>query len=199
MTFENQSVLEAFLQAQKSHPMAQKVVDGRIIYRCHNNFGDIIDQSSLKKMYPKITDFGLAQFADRSNQLLHPIQPDHCHAPEVLLGTSWSYPADIWNFGIMVWDLLAGRKLFQGDVSSTKPYSPAQHLAEMIAILGPVPDALVRREQQMRRWQWRPPIHNAQGKLCSNASEYFGGPFFAESGMSGSAAQTLLRLRLTGF
>ncbi|RMZ75947.1 hypothetical protein DV738_g5249, partial [Chaetothyriales sp. CBS 135597] len=182
MTFENQSVLEAFVQAQKSHRMAQKVVNGRVIYRCHNNFGDITDQSSLKKMYPKITDFGLAQLADRSGQLLHPIQPDHCHAPEVLLGTSWSYPADIWNFGIMVWDLLAGRELFQGDVSTTKLYSPAQHLAEMIAILGPVPDALVRREREMRHWQWSPPIYNAQGKLCSNTSEYFGGPFFTESG-----------------
>lgn len=143
MTFENQSILEAFVQAQKSHPMAQKVVDGRTIYRCHNNSGDITDQSSLKKMYLKITDFGLAQPADRSSPFLHPIQPDHCHAPEVLLGTSWSYPADIWNFGIMMWDLLAGRELFQGEVSSTKPYSPIQHLAEMIAILGLVPDALV--------------------------------------------------------
>ncbi|KAJ9129998.1 Kinase domain-containing protein [Pleurostoma richardsiae] len=182
MTFENHSVLEAFVQAQKSHPMAQKVVDGRIVYRCHNNFGDITDQFSLKKMYPKITDFGLARPADRSSPLLHPIQPDHCHAPEVLLGTSWSYPADIWNFGVMVWDLLAGRELFQSDVSSTRPYSPEQHLAEMIAILGPVPDALVRRERQMRGWQWSPPIRNAQGKFCSNASEYFGGPFFTESG-----------------
>jgi serine/threonine protein kinase len=135
-------------------------------------------------MYPKITDFGLAQLANPPRPLLHPIQPDHCHAPEVLLGTSWSYPADIWNFGIMVWDLLAGRQLFQDDASSTKPYSPAQHLAEMIAILGPVPDALVRRERKMRGWQWSPAVRNAQGKLCNNASEYFGGPFFNESGMS---------------
>ncbi|KAJ9165082.1 hypothetical protein NKR19_g744 [Coniochaeta hoffmannii] len=52
----------------------------------------------------------------------------------------------------------------------------------MIAIVGPVPDALIRQERQMRCWQWSPPIHNAQGKLCSNASEYFGGPFFTESG-----------------
>lgn len=192
MTFEDQSVLDAFVQAQKAHPMAQKVVDGRVIYRCHNNFGDITDQSSLKKMYPKITDFGLAQPADRSSPLLHPIQPDHCHAREVLLGTSWSSPADIWNFGIMVWDLLAGRELFQSDVSGTKPYSPAQHLAEMIAILGPVPDVLIQRERQMRHWQWSPPVRNAQGKLCSNAAEYFGGSFFAEDGMSKRSADLYL-------
>ncbi|KAI0110413.1 kinase-like protein [Nemania sp. FL0031] len=182
MTFENQSVLETFVQAQKSHPMARKVVDGRTIYRCHNNFGDITDDSSLKKIIPKISDFGLAQIADRPGQFLHPIQPDHCHAPEVLLGTGWLFPADIWNFGIMVWELLAGRELFQSDVSRTKPYSPVQHLAEMIAILGPVPDSLVRREREMRLRQWSPLICNAQGKLCSNVSEYFGGPFFTESG-----------------
>ncbi|POR38204.1 Kinase domain-containing protein [Tolypocladium paradoxum] len=180
MTFENESVIEAFVQGQAAHPMARKVVGDHVVYRCHNNFGDIAGRPALKKMYPKITDFGLAQPADRP--LLHPIQPDHCHAPEVLLGTSWSYPADIWNFGIMVWDLLAGRGLFQDDVSESKPYNPAQHLAEMIAILGPVPEALVQREREMRHWRWSPEIRNREGKLCGNAAEYFGGPFFADNG-----------------
>jgi hypothetical protein len=53
-------------------------------------------------MYPKITDFGLAQRGDHPGPLVHPIQPNDCHAPEVLLGCGWSYSADIWNFGIMV-------------------------------------------------------------------------------------------------
>lgn len=199
MTFEDQCVLEAYVEAQKTNPMARKVVDRRVIYRCHNNFGDITDQSSLKKMYPKITDFGLAQPADQSSPHLHPIQPDHCHAPEVLLGTSWSYPADIWNFGIMVWELLAGRELFQAGVGTKEPYSPTQHVAEMIAILGPVPDVLVRRERQMRSWQWSPAVRNAQGKVCSNASEYFGGPFFNDSGMFQSTPRFFSCSRLTGF
>ena len=199
MTFEDASVLEAFVQAQKSRPMARKIADNGVIYRCHNDFGDIAETSSLKKMYPKIADFGLAQPADRPGPLLHPIQPNQCQAPEVLLGTSWSYPADIWNFGVMVWELLAGDAPFQGGVSGPKPYSPTQHLAEMIAILGPVPDVLVQRERQMRHWRWCPAVHNDQGKLCSNAADFYGGPFFTDDGMSGSAALIFPRLRLTNF
>jgi serine/threonine-protein kinase SRPK3 len=80
-------------------------MDGRTVYLCHNNFGDCDGKSALKKMSPKITDFGLAQRGDQP--ALHPIQPDHCHAPEVLLGTGWSYSADIWNFGIMVCNVAA--------------------------------------------------------------------------------------------
>ncbi len=82
--------------------MARKFVDGRAVYLCHNDFGDFDGKPALKKMFPKITDFGLAERGDQPGPRIHPIQPAHCHAPEVLLGTGWSYSADIWNFGIMV-------------------------------------------------------------------------------------------------
>lgn len=34
---------------------------------------------------------------------MHPIQPPVFHAQEVLLGTSWTYSADIWNLGVLVY------------------------------------------------------------------------------------------------
>jgi serine/threonine-protein kinase SRPK3 len=102
VTFEDQSVIEAFVQGQDMHPMARKNVGDRIVYRCHNDFGRIKGIGGFQKMYPKVTDFGLAQRGDQPGPLLHPIQPDNCHAPEVLLGTGWSHRADIWNFGIMM-------------------------------------------------------------------------------------------------
>lgn len=85
--------------------MPQKVSDDRITYLSHNDFGHlrlIKDTPALMKIFPKITDFGLAQRGNKEEPLIHPIQVDHCHAPEVLLGTGWSYSADIWNFGVMV-------------------------------------------------------------------------------------------------
>jgi serine/threonine protein kinase len=102
VTFENQSVIETFVKGQAMHPMAQKRVGDRIVYRCHNDFGHIYDDDALKKMYPKIIDFDLAQQGDQPGPLVQPIQPDDYHAPEVILGTGWSYSADIWNFGVMV-------------------------------------------------------------------------------------------------
>ncbi|KAI0542646.1 putative serine/threonine-protein kinase [Xylaria digitata] len=167
VTFEDPSIIEAFIQGQLKHPMARKRVGTRTVCRCHNDFGDIHNDKVLKNMYPKITDLGLAQRGDGPGSLLHPIQPNSCHAPEVLLDTGWSYSADIWNFGIM------------GDRNS---YSAVQHLADMIALLGPVPPALIQRERAMRQWRWSPQVLNSSGQLCGNAAEYFGGPFSTDDG-----------------
>lgn len=82
--------------------MARKLIDGRVVYLCHNDFGDFDGKPALRKMSPKITDFGQAERGDQPGPRINPIQPDHCHAPEVLLGTGWSYSADTWNFSIMV-------------------------------------------------------------------------------------------------
>ncbi|GAW19521.1 hypothetical protein ANO14919_090090 [Xylariales sp. No.14919] len=180
VTFEDPSVIEAFIQGQSTHPMARKRVGARTVYRCHNDFGDIHDNKGLGKMYPKITDLGLAQRGDGPGPLVHPIQPDDCHAPEVLLGVGWSYSADIWNFGIMVWELLTGQKLFEQD--DTNPYSAVKHLADMIAILGPVPPVLIQREKAMREWRWSPQVLNPNGQLCGSAAEFYGGPFFTDDG-----------------
>jgi len=87
VTFEDQSVIEAFVQGQDMQPMARKRVGDRILYRCHNDFGPFDGLDALKKIYPKITDFGLAQQGDQPGPLIFPIQPNEYHAPEVLLGT----------------------------------------------------------------------------------------------------------------
>lgn len=109
MTFENQDILHDFVRRQTSLPMHYKAdpKTGRTVYRCHNDFGPL-DLKGLRKMIPKIVDLGLATRleADSSGEGkaigLHPIQPDHYRAPEVILGCGWDFRADIWNFGVMV-------------------------------------------------------------------------------------------------
>lgn len=81
-----------------------------------------------------------------------------------------------------LWDLLAGKEFFLGGQSEEKQYSAAHHLAEMIALIGPVPLALLQRERERRHWHWAPAIPNAQGILCNSAAGYFGGPFFSDNG-----------------
>lgn len=102
MSFEDISVLKAFVKAQAQHPMARKTINEQTIYQCHNDFGDLNEFKNIRYMVPIITDFGAAQRGDRPGPLLHPIQPDNCQAPEVILGAGWTYSADIWNFGILV-------------------------------------------------------------------------------------------------
>ncbi|KAH0591961.1 hypothetical protein MHUMG1_10336 [Metarhizium humberi] len=184
MAFEHTSLLEQFVESQSANPMPRKVIGEDAIYLCHNDFGDL-QEEHLQNVVPKIADFGLAQRGDGGEPLLHPIQPNHCHAPEVLLGTSWSYSADIWNFGVILWDLLGGRELFLGrpeNVPDGNEYSAAHHLAEMIAFIGPVPRRLIQRQRDMRHWCWEPRIPNAKGDMCNNAEDYFGGPFFDDHG-----------------
>ncbi|POR33931.1 Protein kinase-like domain protein [Tolypocladium paradoxum] len=176
VSFEDQSTIEAFVQGQATHPMARKHVSGHTVYRCHNDFGPITH--GLGNMIPHITDFGLAQRGDKAEPLIHPIQPNEFRAPEVLFGIGWSYSADIWNFGAMIWELLTGCSLFRQP--RTDPYSPAQHLADMITLIGQIPPLLIQRERDMRHWRWRPAALNPEGRLSSNAAEFYGGPFFTD-------------------
>lgn len=60
-------------------------------------------------MMPKIADFGLSMRLDHTSENkigknlgMHPIQPDHYCAPEVIPGCGWDFKADIWNSGVMV-------------------------------------------------------------------------------------------------
>lgn len=45
-------------------------------------------------------DFGSAVRGDKKQS--YGIQPDQFRCPEVLFNREWSYPADIWNVGVLV-------------------------------------------------------------------------------------------------
>lgn len=96
--FEHPSVIKEYVEKLAENPMPRKIKDGRLIYLSHNDFGPL----KSFRMLPKIADFGLAQSGDSLEPLRYPIQPPLFHAPEVLLGTGWTYSADIWNLGVLV-------------------------------------------------------------------------------------------------
>ncbi|KAJ5937020.1 hypothetical protein N7466_003470 [Penicillium verhagenii] len=186
MSFENENILTDFIKRQE--PMQCKIVgeSGRTIYRCHNDFG-VLDGREIKKLIPKIADFGLAIRLDKPStqngmvgeQLgTYPIQPDYYCAPEVILGCGWDFKADIWNFGVLVWNILGSKELFQQVLDTNGQYDAKSHLAEMIALLGPPPEALLARSKAMSELSWPQPVTNDTGELCNNAQEFFNGPFF---------------------
>ncbi|KAB8278281.1 CMGC protein kinase [Aspergillus minisclerotigenes] len=152
---------------------------GRPVYRCHNEFGPL---RALKNL-PEIVDFGLSTKLDCEEDWgVYPIQPDHYRAPEVILGCGWRMSADIWNLGILLWDLLQSNELFLRVYDAQDKYDAKAHLAEMIALLGPPPQELVARSHAMRDYQWPESIRKEDGTICENAEQYFGGPFFDEDG-----------------
>ncbi|EAW25746.1 putative serine/threonine-protein kinase [Aspergillus fischeri NRRL 181] len=186
MSFENENILTNFINRKQQMQYKIDGKSGRTIYRCHNDFGPL-DGRDIKNMVPKIADFGLATRLDKPDtrdgmvgkQLgIYPIQPDYYRAPEVILGCGWDFKADIWNFGLLLWNILGSQELFQQVYDADGKYDAKSHLAEMIALLGPPPKALLAKSKTMSEHDWPQPVANDTGKLCNNAQEFFDGPFF---------------------
>ncbi|EPS34067.1 hypothetical protein PDE_09029 [Penicillium oxalicum 114-2] len=176
---------------QRRQPMQYKVDNesGRHIYRCYNDFGPL-DANHIKNMIPKLADFGLAARLDKlcprngiaGEQLgIYPIQPDYYRAPEVILGCGWDSKADIWNFGVLLWNILGNKALFQQVHNTNGQYDAKSH-AEMIALVGSPPEALLAKSKAMSEHNWPESVTNDTGALCNNAQEFFGGPFFNAKG-----------------
>ncbi|CAP99343.1 Pc22g20550 [Penicillium rubens Wisconsin 54-1255] len=134
---EDKSILESFTQAELESPSHRKIVNGLPVYasRCFD----------LPKVFGRavLSDFGSAVQGDEKRN--HDAQPDVYRPPEVMLKTDWSYPVDIWNVGVMVWDLFEGRHLFHGNDPDGKGYSTRAHLAEVMGSLGPPPLDMLQR------------------------------------------------------
>ncbi|KAG0002431.1 dual specificity protein kinase kns1 [Entomortierella chlamydospora] len=83
----------------------------------------------------RLIDFGSATFQDEHHSTV--VSTRHYRAPEIILGLGWSYPCDIWSIGCILVEFLTGEALFQ-------THDNLEHLAMMQAVLGPIPDRLVR-------------------------------------------------------
>ncbi|KDQ24645.1 hypothetical protein PLEOSDRAFT_33228 [Pleurotus ostreatus PC15] len=79
-----------------------------------------------------IADVGHSHWKNRHFQEL--VQPDALRAPEVILGHLWGPPADIWNLGCLVTELLIGFWLFEPNKTDLWGYEE-DHLARMTEAL----------------------------------------------------------------
>mmetsp|Transcript_43947 Transcript_43947/g.73193 ORF Transcript_43947/g.73193 Transcript_43947/m.73193 type:complete len:341 (+) Transcript_43947:162-1184(+) len=83
----------------------------------------------------KLIDFGSATFDDQYHSTV--VSTRHYRAPEVILGLGWTYPCDIWSIGCILIELMTGDALFQ-------THENLEHLAMMEAVLGPIPEEMIR-------------------------------------------------------
>ncbi|OJJ74452.1 hypothetical protein ASPBRDRAFT_146493 [Aspergillus brasiliensis CBS 101740] len=180
LSFEDPTVLAEFMEMQLEKPMAFKLDStGRPVYQSRGDFGPL---KSLRSI-PQLVDFGLATRLEEDDDWgVWPIQPDHYRAPEVILGIGWQMPVDIWNLGVLLWDMIEGKELFQQIHDKQGRYVAKRHMAEMVALLGPPPPEIMQRYQSMREYPWPEPVRREDDRLCETAEEYFEGPFFDKSG-----------------
>ncbi|KAF9094230.1 dual specificity protein kinase kns1 [Mortierella sp. AD031] len=90
----------------------------------------------------RLIDFGSATFQDEHHSTV--VSTRHYRAPEIILGMGWSYPCDIWSVGCILVEFLTGEALFQ-------THDNLEHLAMMQAVLGPIPDRLIRASQRAQQ------------------------------------------------
>ena len=166
--FENQQESDELIRDVAANPSPYKEDGDNIIYASRIFRSYLATPSGLK-----IVDFGSAVRGDVAQPHNHPIQPLLLRAPEVILQAGWSYSADIWNLGAMVsriifaptqtiqhtdmgvikmWDLAENTTLFKARNPTSDKYDPEQHLAEMVALLGPAPDVLLKRAEKAAQY-----------------------------------------------
>ena len=78
-----------------------------IIYRDLKPENVMVDEMvSVMQGYPKLIDFGTAKMI--SGRTFTIVGTPHYMAPEVVLGKGYSYPADVWSLGVMLYEFICG-------------------------------------------------------------------------------------------
>ncbi|ORY02872.1 kinase-like protein [Basidiobolus meristosporus CBS 931.73] len=83
----------------------------------------------------RLIDFGSATFEEEYHSSV--VSTRHYRAPEIILGTGWSYPCDMWSVGCILVELFTGDALFQ-------THDNLEHLAMMEIVVGKTPDHIIR-------------------------------------------------------
>ncbi|KAF9775308.1 hypothetical protein IL306_006588 [Fusarium sp. DS 682] len=91
----------------------------------------------------KLSDMGGAYFLDDPPK--KPITPLGLRAPELVLKGEVDKSLDIWSFGCLVFELVTGQPLFCIPNYNNKIEEDDNHILELQAKLGPLPDQLYRQ------------------------------------------------------
>ncbi|KAL8286372.1 hypothetical protein RQP46_004389 [Phenoliferia psychrophenolica] len=104
----------------------------------------VIDPSSkkpkakkiLKRTDIRLIDFGSATFEHEYHATV--VSTRHYRAPEIILGTGWSYECDVWSIGCILIEFFTGEALFQ-------THENVEHLAMMERVFGPMPPDFMQK------------------------------------------------------
>ncbi|RAH75807.1 kinase-like protein [Aspergillus japonicus CBS 114.51] len=138
---EDWELLSQNARDEFENPLPQKHCnDGRIIYLSRTDYGPLKDIIGLIE----VVDFDLAVQGDIPQDGC--IQAEVYRAPEVILDRGYTYSADIWSLGVMLWNFLEGRTLFESvDPRTVEVYDDETHILYITSLLGPAPKDFVRR------------------------------------------------------
>ncbi|KAM0754655.1 kinase-like protein, partial [Meredithblackwellia eburnea MCA 4105] len=91
----------------------------------------------------RLIDFGSATFSGEYHATI--VSTRHYRAPEIILGTGWSFECDIWSIGCILIEFFTGEALFQ-------THENVEHLAMMQRVFGEMPKALMQKGEAHPDW-----------------------------------------------
>ncbi|CAG8359102.1 unnamed protein product [Penicillium salamii] len=128
-------IFDSYVEAELQEPTPRKIVGDRVIYG-HRLLGQLIRSQYV------LCDLGSTVKGDEERN--HLAQPLIFQSPEVMLEVNWSYPTDIWNLGVVIWQLVESDLLFTGwDMELDKNFRRI-HLGQIIGLLGMPPNDLLQ-------------------------------------------------------
>ncbi|VDO05188.1 unnamed protein product [Rodentolepis nana] len=138
----------------------------------------------------KVIDFGSAVTAKERHSKT--IQTRHYRAPEVILEIGWSYPADIWSVGCIIYEVLTGQCLFM-------THDNLEHLAMMQRFIGPLPREMVdesRRRRYFRHGRLDWDEDSSAGRYVRKNVRFLGDIWLSTQDLLTSAAYDLIKAML---
>ncbi|KAG5970242.1 hypothetical protein E4U56_007940 [Claviceps arundinis] len=140
----DESQLVQFEENERMRPTDRKVIGDRVIH--------VSQMLMTAGGPPHLCDFGHARICPDSELQTGLIMPTQYRAPEVLLDMQWDFAVDLWSIGILAWDLLEPKSLFQIYDYNHPEINEAFHLAHMVRILGPPPLDFLRRSPKSQKY-----------------------------------------------
>ncbi|KAG6195524.1 hypothetical protein E4U10_001787 [Claviceps purpurea] len=140
----DESQLAQFEENERMRPTARKVIGDRVIH--------VSQMLMTAAGPPHLCDFGHARICPDRELQTGLIMPTQYRAPEVLLDMQWDFAVDLWSIGILAWELLEPKGLFQIYDYNHPEINEAFHLANMVRILGPPPLDFLRRSPKSQKY-----------------------------------------------
>nr|POE58032.1 serine/threonine-protein kinase afc3 [Quercus suber] len=136
---DEDTVLPDVEKNELENPSARKELQDRCIY--------VSQAMPMTYGALALNDFGAARIGDTHTG---DVMPDVYRASEIVMDMQWDYKIDIWAFGVMIWDLFEGGRLFRAVKDSM--INDEVHLAEMVSLMGPPPKESLRRSPKCSQY-----------------------------------------------
>ena len=138
----------SFMQNRKTESI-DHLYDYETVFNNRENSTDktsVIDDIHVNNCKIVLTDFGNSYFYKRRTE--NEIQDRIYRSPEVILDFKYSYAADMWSVGCVIFELLTGFPLF--NVLTEPLTKDIHHLFLMEKLLGPIPLVMKKKSKRSK-------------------------------------------------